>query len=145
MNTHLTGLVLCVLIGGLAACSSALAPQDPGEPVARFHPGTDPYWQDPRWDKTFLDAVQAAMHDPVSDSDTSTPGLHATVKFTFMDGGVEYPEIVTSTGNAELDKQVLQQLDSAQLPKASGVDADKPHAFVLDIDVPTPFEAFQSA
>jgi hypothetical protein len=145
MSTRLAGLALLALTGGIAACSSTPAPRDPGEPVARFDPSADPYWQDPRWDKTFLDAVQAVVHDPVAATDTSTPGLHATVKFTFMDGSVEYPEIVTGTGNAGLDKLVLHQLDSAQLPKASGVDADKPHEFVLDVDVPTPFEAFQSS
>jgi hypothetical protein len=139
MNRPVAGLVLLGLLGGLAACSSA--PADPSAPSANFDPAKDPYWQDARWEKTLADALQAAVHDPVASTDTSTPGLHTTVKFTFADGIIEYPEIVTGTGDPELDKLVLRQIESAQLPKAVGIDADKPHEFELELAVPTPVEA----
>jgi outer membrane biosynthesis protein TonB len=99
---------------------------------------------DPRWDKSLLDAVQAAVHDPVDGTDMSTPGIHATVRFTFLDGVIEYPEIVQSTGDPELDKLVVDQVASAQAPRpAVGLQIDAPHQFVLDLDVPTPYESFE--
>ena len=108
-----------------------------------FDPVKDPYWEDPRWDKTLLDTVQAVVHNPADPADTSTPNLHAVVKFTYQDGTAEYPEIVQSTGEPGKDELLLHQLASTQLPQATGIDSDKPHEFVLDLDMPTPFESFE--
>ncbi len=142
MSTRVSRLALLALLGGLAACSSA--PVDQGEPIAYFNPTKDPYWQDPRWDKTLVDAVQSAVRDPVDPSDTSAPGLRATVKFTYVAGTIEYPDIVAGTGNNDLDKLMLHQIASVQAPQATGLQSDAPHEFVLDLDMPTPFESFQS-
>jgi len=135
-------IALLALLTGLAACSSAFGPY--GNDVSTgFDSSKDPYWKDPRWDKTLLDAAQSAVNDPADPADTSTPGLHAVVKFTYSDGTAEYPEIIQSTGNPKKDELLLHQLASASLPQAKGIDADKPHEFVLDLDMPTPFEVFE--
>jgi hypothetical protein len=139
-------LILLAVVAGLAACGSTPASVDPGEPVAHFDPSKDPYWQDPKWDKTLLDAAQSVVHYPPDDpNDTSTPGLHATVKFTYIAGTIEYPEIVDGTGDPHLDNLMLHQVAAAQVPSATGIDAEKPHEFVLDLDMPTPYEIFQQS
>lgn len=145
MYRKIPQLVLLALMGGLAACTSTSATRDSGEPVAHFDPGKDPYWEDPRWDQKLLDTVQAVVHDPADPSDTSAPGLHATVKFTYLQGILEYPEIVTGTGNADMDKLMLHQLAAVLAPQATGLRSDEPHEFVIDLDMPTPFESFQSS
>jgi hypothetical protein len=143
MRNNIPRLLLLALVGSLAACGSTPTKQDSGMPTAHFDPGKDPYWEDPRWDKNLLDAVQAAVHDPVDPSDMSTPDLHATVKFTYLQGTLEYPEIVTSTGNPDMDKLMLHQLAIVQGPPASGLHADEPHEFVLDLDMPTAYESLE--
>jgi hypothetical protein len=145
MSGRISRLALLALLGGLAACGSAPASVDGGEPIAHFNPSKDPYWQDPKWDKTLVDAVQSAVRDPVEPSDTSAPGLHATVKFIYAAGTIEYPEIVTSTGDASMDKLMLHQIASVQAPQATGLQSDVAHEFVLDLDMPTPYEAFQQS
>lgn len=144
MNARISGLIWLALLGSLAACASGPRTQtyvENGEFV-RFDPDKDPYWTDPSWTASLFRAVQSAVHDTV-DSNTSTPGLHTVVKFIYLGGAIEYPEIVQSTGDPKKDDLLLHQLASAQLPQATGVDADKPHEFVLDLDMPTPFEAFE--
>jgi outer membrane biosynthesis protein TonB len=84
------------------------------------------------------------VHDPVDAADISIPGLHGTVKFTFQDGVIEYPEITASTGDPELDKLMLHQVASAQVPRPTGLKTDQPHEFELDLAMPTPYETFQS-
>lgn len=146
MNQRFARLGLLVLLGGLAACGSTPTPRDSGEPVTHFNPSQDPYWEDAKWDNALLDAVQSAVHDPADAADTSTPGFHATVKFTFLAGAIEYPEIIASTGNPDLDRLMLHQVSSAQVPQpTAGLQIDVPHEFVLDLDMPTPFESFQSS
>lgn len=146
MNSNrLARLVLLALMVGLAGCASTPVTQDAGAPTANFNPSKDPYWEDPRWDKTLLDAVQAAVRAPADPADMSTPDLHATVKFTFLQGVLEYPEIVTSTGNPDLDKLMLHQIAAVQAPQGAGLRSDEPHEFVLDLDMPTPFESFRSS
>jgi hypothetical protein len=137
---------LLATVLGLSACASAPAParQDSGEPVAHFDPSKDPYWQDPRWDKALLDVIQSVVHDPVDATGIASPGLHATVKFTFLDGVIEYPEITASTGDPELDKLMLHQVAAAQVPRPTGVGTDQPHEFELDLEMPTPLETFES-
>ena len=75
----------------------------------------------------------------------STPGLHATVKFTYLQGNIEYPQIVTSTNNPELDKLILRQVSAVTAPPVMGLRSDEPHEFIIDLDMPTPFESFQSS
>ena len=145
MNMRIVLLALLVL-GGITACGSVPATHGADEPTGRFDPGKDPYWEDPKWDNTLLTAVQSVAHDPADPAAMATPGLHATVKFTYLNGTIEYPEVVTGTGDPELDKLLLHQVASAQIPLPSaGLETDKPHEFVLDLDVPTPFESFQSS
>ena len=134
-------LMLMVLTAGVAACDSA--PSRYSEMPTRFDAATDPYWENPKWDKTLLDTVQASVHNPADPADMSTPVLHAVVKFTYLAGTVEYPEVIQSTGDTEKDQLLLHQLASFQPPVAAGIDADKPHEFVLDLDMPTPYGAFQ--
>ncbi|HEY1991009.1 MAG TPA: TonB family protein [Gammaproteobacteria bacterium] len=109
-----------------------------------FDPSIDPYWENPAFETALLDVVQSAIHDPVDATDMSMPGLHATVKFIFLDGVIEYPEIMQGTGDPEKDKVVLRQLASAQPPKPTGLQSDQAHEFTVDVDMPTPFERFES-
>lgn len=109
-----------------------------------FDPAKDPYWEDPRFAKSLLDAVQPAVHAPADAGDMSTPGLHGAVKFTYVGGVIEYPDIAESTGNPDMDKLMLHQVASVQPPKATGPYADEPHEFLMELDMPTPFESFRS-
>jgi len=109
-----------------------------------FDPAKDPYWQNPAWTAALFRAVQSAVQEPGDPADTTTHGAHAKVKFTYADGVIEYPDIVESTGNPDLDKLMLHQVASVQPPVAAGLRADETHEFVTDLDMPTPFEAFQS-
>jgi TonB family protein len=143
MSMRIAPLALLVVVMGLVACGSGPSSHDSGEPVAHFNPAKDPYWLDPRWDKALVDAIQSVVHDPVDPTGTATPGLHATVKFTFLDGVIEYPEITASTGNPDLDKLMLHQVASAQVPRPTGIGTDQPHEFELDLEMPTAFESFQ--
>lgn len=140
-------LVCVALLGGVAACAGPgvhkVQIRETTYYPSGFDPAKDPYWEDPRWDKTLLDAVQSAVYNPADPADTSTPGLHMVVKFTYQDGAAEYPEVVQGTGDPKKDDLLLHQLASTQLPQATGNDADKPHEFVLDLDMPTPFESFE--
>lgn len=143
MRSKISQFLLLTLVGGLAACGAAPSKQDSSIPTAHFDPGKDPYWEDARWDKVLLDTVQAAVRDPVDPSDMSAPGLHATVKFTHLQGTLEYPSIVSSTGNPDLDKLMLHQIAAVQVPQPTGLRADEPHEFVLDLDMPTPYESLE--
>jgi hypothetical protein len=99
----------------------------------------------PKWDKTLIDAIQSVVRDPVDPTDLSAPTLHATVKFTFLNGVVEYPEIVQSTGNTDLDKLMLRQVASAPVPVPTGrLQTEMPHEFIVDLDMPTPVDMFRS-
>lgn len=138
-------LALLVAMTSLAACSSTPAATDSTEPVAHFDPAKDAYWQDPKWDKALGVAVQSVMHDPVDPAGTATPGIHATVKFTLVNGIIEYPEMVDGTGDPDLDKQMLHQVAAAQVPKPTGLQTDQPHEFELDLAMPTVFESLQDS
>jgi len=143
MIVRIATLTFLAAAFSLAACSSTPVETDSAEPVTHFDPAKDPYWQDPRWDKALLDAIQSVVHDPVDAADTSAPGLHATVKFAFLDGAIEYPEITASTGKQDLDKLMLRQVASAKVPRPTGIGTDQPHEFELDLQMLTPFESFQ--
>jgi len=146
MNVRIAGLAVVAILDCLAGCKGSVPPRTYAVCMSSrpcFDPSKDPYWEDPRWDKNLLDAVQSAVHDPVDVTDMSAPGLHATVKFTFQDGIIEYPEITQGTGDAEMDKLMLHQLAAAQAPKPTGLRSDEPHEFIMDLDMPTPFESLQ--
>ncbi|HEY1773201.1 MAG TPA: energy transducer TonB [Gammaproteobacteria bacterium] len=147
MSMRIAPLALLIAVIGLGACASAPAPapQDSAEPVAHFYPTKDPYWQDQKWDKALADAVQSVVHDPVDPTGTATPGLHATVKFTYLNGIIEYPEITASTGDSDLDNLILHQIASVQVPKPTGLQTDQPHEFELDLYMSTAFESFQES
>jgi hypothetical protein len=141
-----TRLILAAfLFASFTACASTSGLSEAGAPKADFDSLKDPYWQNPRWDLSLIDAVQAAIHNPVDAADTSTPDYNATVKFTYLQGVIQYPEIVTGTGDAKLDELMLHQLASVQAPQATGIDADKPHEFILDVVMSTPFRALQDS
>lgn len=146
MRSGVLGLVLMAVLSGLAGCRGSVPPRTYTVCLSSrpcFDPKKDPYWEDGTWDKALLRSVQSSVHNPADPADTATPALHAVVKFTYLAGTVEYPEIVQSTGDSGKDELLLHQLASAQLPPATGIDSDKPHEFVLDLDMPTPFEAFR--
>lgn len=125
-------LGLAALIGGLAACGSAPT-LEPSEP----------YWEQTYYQETLFRAVQSVVHTPSDTTAIPAGGIHATVRFTLAGGMVEYPEIVVSTGDPDLDKLLLRQIISAQPPKPTGRQADAPHEFELPLQMPTPFETFQ--
>lgn len=140
-------IALLVLTTGIAACSSAPPATDAAVPALPrfFDPAKDPYWQDPRWAKSLLDATQSVVHDPVPVTDMTTVGPRATIKFTFADGRIQDPAIIAGTGDPALDELLLKQVLTAQVPKPTGLHADEAHGFLLDVDMPTPFESFQSS
>jgi hypothetical protein len=141
----LVGVVACTGPQASVSKSQEAQPKEVNYYPNGFDPTKDPYWEDPRWEKTLLDTLQQAVHDPADTNDVSTPGLHATVKFTFQNGDIEYPEIVSSTGNPDLDVLLLHQIASVQVPlPTTGLQTDQPHGFELDLDMPTPLENFES-
>jgi hypothetical protein len=123
----------CAICITLTACSTST------------RAGDDAYWQDPHWTKTLFDALQSSVHAPSDDPHLPAPNLHATIKFTFQDGIVEYPEIIQGTGDVEMDNLMLRQLAAAQAPKPIGPRADEPHEFVLVLQMLTPMGSFQDS
>ena len=104
-----------------------------------------PYWEDENWDSTLFKTVQAAVRYPADLPDQSIQSAHAKVEFTFVDGRITDPEIAESTGYPDLDAAMLRQVASASVPKAFGPHATEPHSFAMQLEVPTPFEAFSYA
>lgn len=148
-----TRFALAAVMIGLVACAPEAreVPSQEAQSNAAtyypsgFDPAKDPYWEDPRWQKTLLDTLQQAVHDPADTNPISTPGLHATIKFTFEDGDIEYPEIVSGTGSPDLDALMLHQIASVRVPLPTiGLQTDQAHEFELDLDMPTPLETFES-
>ncbi|HEX7965416.1 MAG TPA: energy transducer TonB [Gammaproteobacteria bacterium] len=130
--------LLCALV---SACASL---PNTNSPSYKFDPHTDPYWQDPRWDLALLNAVQSAVHAPADPEDLSTPRLHGTVKFTFAEGDISYPEIVESTGDPDMDKLMLHQVVTVHPPKPTGPFAATAHEFAMPLGMPTPLESFEA-
>lgn len=104
-----------------------------------------PYWTDPKFDAALFKAVQSAVHYPDDVIDQSLESIHGTVQFTIMDGKIQDPEIVESTGHDGLDKLMLEQVASASVPKPAGPHAAEPHAFSLQLEMPTAFESAEYA
>jgi TonB family protein len=136
-------LALLALATSLVACGSQPTVQDMDAPKAHFDPAKDPYWEDPRWARQLLDAVQSVVRDPVGPEDQSAPDLHGVVRFTYADGNIQYPEVIQSTGKPDMDELMLRQVASAKAPLAEGIGSDAPHVFVLDLDMPTPYESLE--
>lgn len=139
-------IALLVLMTGIAGCSSepTQADVDIVNAPRRFDPATDPYWLNQQWDKALLDATQATVHYPVAETDTTTTGPHVTIKFTFANGAIQDPAIISGTGDPSLDDTLLKEVSTAQVPKPAGLHADEPHGFLLDLDMLTPYETFKS-
>lgn len=123
-------LLACALSG----CGSA-------PPQAQASQDIHAYWNNPFWQENLLSAVQSAVHQP--DEGTPITGINGMVRFTVANGAIESPAIVASTGYADLDKLMLQQVASVKPPKTSGLHASEPHEFELLLDMLTPFDSFQ--
>lgn len=134
---RLTCAVSLALVCGLAACSSPPGKRD------------DAYWNDQRWDGTLLSAVQDALHYPVDS--TGRPllpvpySVKATVGFDYVQGRIQDPKIVDSSGRQDLDAAFVAQVAMANAPKSYGSHAAEPHHFELELDMPTPLLAFLDA
>lgn len=124
--------IALLLSCALSACGSA---------PAGVNPDTRAYWSDPFWQEALLSTLQSAVHQP----DTGTPiiGVNGMVRFTVSEGVIKHPEIVASTGYANLDKLMLQQVASAKPPETWGPHAGEPHEFELLLDMLTPLDSFQ--
>jgi len=134
-------LIACLLACALSACGSA-PPQV--IPPPHINPATQAYWENPLWQAEMFNAVQSKVHIPANLNTPGTHGTHGTVRFQFDDGIIKNPVIVASTGDPDLDKLMLQQVASAQVPKPTGPHADEPHEFELPLNMPTPFEWFEN-
>jgi TonB family protein len=128
-----------VLACALSACSSAPVPT----PEAKSNAA--PYWSDPRFDAALLEAVQSAVRYPDDVIDDSLQSIRGTVQFTIVDGKIQDPEMVESTGHPGLDELMLKQVASAPIPKPIGPHADEPHAFSMQLSMPTAFESAEYA
>jgi len=132
-----------ILVCALSACGSA--PRRTAPPLyLNFNPATQAYWTNPYWQADLFAAVQSAAHLPANTTSPATPGIHGAVRFTYDNGAIKDPEIVTSTGDPDLDKLLLQQVVSAKAPKPLGQHTDQPHDFELPLDMPTYFEWFEN-
>jgi TonB family protein len=127
-------LAVFIIASVLNGCSTT-----PHRPL----PERDAYWNVSWWQAHLFNAVQSAVHLPAKGPDASKSGIHGTVRFLFDKGVIENPEIVTSTGDADLDKLMLQQVASAKAPKPIGPHAAEPHEFELLLDMLTPLESFK--
>jgi hypothetical protein len=145
MTARVLGLALLALLGCLAGCKGSVTPRTYAVCMYShcFDPDKDPYWENPVFEKSLLAAVQSTVHNPVDAADTTSHGLHATVKFTYLQGNIQYPELSQGTGDAAMDRMLILQVASAQVPQATGLRADEPHQFVMDLDMPTPYESFE--
>jgi TonB family protein len=128
----LLGLIPSVV---LTACSS----------VPKAGDASGAYWQDQGWDEKLLDSVQAVIHYPIDSAGypIGRPvSVHGKVEFTYVDGKIADPEMAESTGRPDLDSIMLEQLSGAKLPAAFGPHAGEPHAFQLELTMPSPLEEF---
>ncbi|HVC37432.1 MAG TPA: hypothetical protein VNF46_03410 [Gammaproteobacteria bacterium] len=131
-----------ILVCALSACGSA--PRRTAPPLyLNFNPATQAYWTNPYWQADLFAAVQSAAHLPANTTSPATPGIHGAVRFTYDNGAIKDPEIVTSTGDPDLDKLLLQQVVSAKAPKPLGQHTDQPHEFELQLEMFTPYESFE--
>ena len=113
---------------------------------AGMHPGDDVYWKDQRWDGMLSDAVQSVLHYPVDSAGQPIRPIpqtaQATVRFTYVDGKIQNPSIVESSGRADLDAAFLSQVAAAHVPAAHGSHAAEPHPIELVLEMPTPMQQF---
>lgn len=129
---RIASLTLLTVALDLSACGSA----------PRWQP-SEPYWEQEFYQRDLLREVQSVVHTSSDDTPIPAGGIHGTVRFTVTGERIEYPEMVVSTGDHDLDKLMLQQVTSAQLRKPEGPHADEPHEFELRLDMPTPLESFE--
>lgn len=129
-----------ILACALSACSST--PSQSNVPRS-IYLGTQAYWLNPYWQAELLKTVQSVVHLPDSTTNPAMSAVQGTVKFLYDNGAIKNPTIVTSTGNSELDKLLLQQVITAKAPKPFGPHTDQPHEFELPLEMFTPFESFE--
>jgi|SRR5580698_1976839 TonB family protein len=118
----------------LSACGSAPSSVRGSKPQAA------PYWTDPRFDAALFEAVQSVVRYPDDVIDPSLGSIRGTVQFTIVDGKVQDPQMTESTGHPGLDELMLRQVASASIPQPTGSHADEPHAFSMELSMPTAFE-----
>ncbi|MHB8425950.1 MAG: energy transducer TonB [Gammaproteobacteria bacterium] len=124
----------------MSACGTAPSQVTPPH---FFNLATTPYWMNPTWQAEMFAAVQCVARLPSNAASPAKHGIHATVRFTFDSGAIKDPVIVTSTGNPDLNKLLLQQVVTAKVPKPYGLHTDQPHEFELPLEMFTPYESFQ--
>lgn len=129
------------LVFALACALSACGSAPPNATPTQADANSKAYWENPDWQEFLLGTVQSVVHQP--DSSTPITGVNAMVRFTLDGGVIKDPQIVASTGYADLDKLMLQQVASAKLPRPRGAHADEPHEFELLLDMLTPLDWLQ--
>lgn len=118
---------------------------------AASYPSSDVgvYWQDEHWNRELLAALESSLHYP--DDASGLPlrpvpeSVQATVGFTYIDGKIQDPVIIKTSGRSDLDAAFLSQIISAQPPKVSGGHAAEPRPFYFTLTMRTPREAFETA
>lgn len=131
--------VALALVCVLSACSST----PPNTTSIQADAGTKAYWENPDWQALLLGAVQSVVHQPTDTDKTPITGVNGMVRFTLDGGAIEDPQVVASTGYADLDKLMLQQVASAKPPETWGPHASEPHEFELLLDMLTPLDSLQ--
>lgn len=132
-------IAILVLTCALSACGTA--PPQANQP-SQFYPPQQSYWMNPYWQAGMFEAVQRVVHLPDETTSPAAPEVHGTVKFLYDNGTLSDPEIVTSTGNPNLDKLMLQQVVTAKIPKPFGLHTEQPHEFELPLKMLTPYKSF---
>lgn len=119
------------VLGYLAACSST-----PGQ-------SGDAYWHDKNWDGQLLHTLQSAIHYPMDAAGNpigQPVSVRGKIKFLYSAGKILYPQMIESTGRPDLDAAMLQQVSATQVPAASGPQAHEPHAFSMELSMPSPLD-----
>lgn len=128
-------LMACALNG----CGST----PPNTTSTQADAGAKAYWENPDWQSLLLGDIQSVVHQPIDTDKTPITGVNGMVRFTLDDGAIKDPQIVASTGYADLDKLMLQQVASAKPPETRGSHASEPHEFELLLDMLTPLDWLQ--
>lgn len=127
-----------VLAFALSACGSM--PSSTPNLASSSKQEAAAYWSDPRFDAALFEAVQSVVRYPDDVIDPSLGSIRGTVQFTIVDGKIQDPQMAESTGHPGLDEIMLRQVASASIPKPTGSHADEPHAFSMELSMPTAFE-----
>lgn len=124
------GARLC-LASGLAALLVACASTPSG-----------PYWEDQRWNESLFIALQESLSYPIGANEQRTDPVSGKVGFTYDRGHLKDVSMIESTGSSVLDAAMVQQVSSANIPLATGPDADQSRRYELVLRMPTPIPDF---